>query len=56
MLNSLTFGIMQQALEELISSRDGGGEEREEVEGVVMAAGQMINHWSGSLGTVEVLG
>lgn len=50
MLNSLTFGIMQQALEELISS---GGEE---VEGVVMAARQMINHWSGSVGTVEVLG
>lgn len=53
MLNSLTLGIMQQALEELISSRKGGGEE---VEGVVMAAGQMINHWSGSVGTVEVLG
>lgn len=41
MLNSLILGIMKQALEELISSREGGGVE---VEGVVMAPRQMINH------------
>lgn len=45
------FGIMKQAPEELIGSTEGGG-----VEGVVKAAGKMINHWSGSVGTVEVSG
>lgn len=54
MLHLLILGIMKQALEELIGSIEGGGVE-EEVEGVVIAVGQMINHWSESVGTVVVL-
>lgn len=57
MLHSLILGIIKQDLEELIgSSKEGGVEVEVEVEGVIMAAGQVINHWSGSLGIVEVLG
>lgn len=37
MLNSLILGIMEETLEELISSCEGGGVE---VEGVAMAAGK----------------
>lgn len=33
------------------AKEEGGGGD----EGVVIAAGHMIDHWSGSVGTVEVL-
>lgn len=43
---------MKHALVGLIGSSEGGGMV---MEVVLMAAEQMINHWSGSVGTVTLL-